>query len=180
MGRKSRLLRRSYRGTTSGRAKVISAYIHNGAKQLLLLTESFSDYNGPAPAGGDASTAERTLASDNDIRLMSRLSHGIARDINEIKSLRKDDPNAHKRRAGKGGQSTSKTSVSNRGTQPGHRLRHKVEFACHKCHRVETPEWRPGPDGPSTLCNVCGLIYAKRERKKGESTMPTFGSPKLS
>ncbi|CAI0655780.1 unnamed protein product, partial [Colletotrichum noveboracense] len=58
--------------------------------------------------------------------------------------------------------------------------RRKVEFSCHKCHRVDTPEWRPGPDGPSTLCNVCGLIYAKRERKKEGSTMPTFGSPNFS
>ncbi|KAK1586085.1 uncharacterized protein LY79DRAFT_591010 [Colletotrichum navitas] len=179
MGNKTRFLRRSYRGTISGKAKVINAYIRQSAKQLLLLTENFSGYNGSIPAAGHESTNEHALATDDDIRLMSRLSHGIARDINEIKSLRKDDPSASKRRFGRGSQqqAASRNDAPGRGAQPGgHRPRHKVEFACHKCHRVDTPEWRPGPDGPSTLCNVCGLIYAKRERKKGESTVPTFGS----
>ncbi|KAK2042350.1 GATA zinc finger protein [Colletotrichum somersetense] len=182
MGNKNRSLRRSYRGTSSGRVKVISAYIRHGAKQLLLLTENFSGYNASTPAAGSESAKEHALPTDDDIRLMSRLSHGIARDINEIKSLRKDDPNALKRRAGGGGQQqvTSRIEAATRATQPSHRPRNRVEFACHKCHRVETPEWRPGPDGPSTLCNVCGLIYAKRERKKGESTLPTFGSHRLS
>ncbi|KAK1982667.1 hypothetical protein LZ30DRAFT_590117 [Colletotrichum cereale] len=152
--------------------------IHHGAKQLLLLTENFSGSNGPGPASGHDSTKDYTLPSDDDLRLMSRLSHGIARDISEIKALRKDDPKAHQRRLGGGGQQpvAFRNDAPNRSTQPGHRPRQKVEFACHKCHRVDTPEWRPGPDGPSTLCNVCGLIYAKRERKKEESTMPTFGS----
>ncbi|KAK2027192.1 GATA zinc finger protein [Colletotrichum zoysiae] len=189
MGNKNRSLRRSYRGTSSGNAKVISAYIRNGAKQLLLLTENFSGYNASTLAAGSESTKEHILATDDDLRLMARLSHGIARDINEIKSLRKDDLNALKCRAGGGGQQqqqqrqqqvTSRLEAATRATQPGHRPRNRVEFACHKCHRVETPEWRPGPDGPGTLCNVCGLIYAKRERKKGESTVPTFGSYRLS
>ncbi|KAK2059040.1 GATA zinc finger protein [Colletotrichum caudatum] len=182
IGNKNRTLRQSYRGTISGKAKAISAYIRHGAKQLLLLTENFSGYSASTAAAGSGSTKEHVLATDDDIRLMSRLSHGIARDINEIKSLRKDDPEALKRRAGGGGQqqATPRTAAEGRGTQPGHRSRNKVEFACHKCHRVETPEWRPGPDGPSTLCNVCGLIYAKRERKKGESSVPTFGSHQIS
>jgi hypothetical protein len=37
---------------------------------------------------------------------------------------------------------------------------------CHSCNRVDTPEWRRGPDGARTLCNACGLHYAKLERKK--------------
>ncbi|KAI5298510.1 hypothetical protein KEM55_003305 [Ascosphaera atra] len=36
---------------------------------------------------------------------------------------------------------------------------------CHSCSRVETPEWRRGPDGARTLCNACGLHYAKLSRK---------------
>ena len=28
---------------------------------------------------------------------------------------------------------------------------------CHSCNRVDTPEWRRGPDGARTLCNACGL-----------------------
>lgn len=40
---------------------------------------------------------------------------------------------------------------------------------CHSCHRVETPEWRRGPDGARTLCNACGLHYAKLTRKSNPS-----------
>lgn len=38
---------------------------------------------------------------------------------------------------------------------------------CHSCNRAETPEWRRGPDGARTLCNACGLHYAKLTRKMG-------------
>ncbi|KAM5435512.1 hypothetical protein McanCB56680_007216 [Microsporum canis] len=49
---------------------------------------------------------------------------------------------------------------------------------CHSCNRAETPEWRRGPDGARTLCNACGLHYAKLTRKQGlnktaSSTAPT-------
>ncbi|GKZ98628.1 hypothetical protein AnigIFM59636_004610 [Aspergillus niger] len=36
---------------------------------------------------------------------------------------------------------------------------------CHGCGRTKTPEWRRGPDGARTLCNACGLHYAKSTRK---------------
>ncbi|GAA6047596.1 hypothetical protein JCM3770_001582 [Rhodotorula araucariae] len=35
------------------------------------------------------------------------------------------------------------------------------EFVCRDCGTVESPEWRKGPDGPKSLCNACGLRYAK-------------------
>ncbi|KNB16878.1 hypothetical protein FOXG_14899 [Fusarium oxysporum f. sp. lycopersici 4287] len=37
---------------------------------------------------------------------------------------------------------------------------------CHGCNRTNTPEWRRGPGGARTLCNACGLHYAKLERKR--------------
>jgi hypothetical protein len=40
---------------------------------------------------------------------------------------------------------------------------------CHQCARIESPEWRRGPDGLRSLCNACGLHYAKREKKTRES-----------
>jgi hypothetical protein len=40
----------------------------------------------------------------------------------------------------------------------------RVPFILHNT-RKETPEWRNGPDGPATLCNACGLHYAKLKRK---------------
>ncbi|SCO88904.1 related to NsdD protein [Fusarium oxysporum] len=37
---------------------------------------------------------------------------------------------------------------------------------CHGCNRTNTPEWRRGPGGARTLCNACGLHYARLERKR--------------
>ncbi|KAL1724420.1 hypothetical protein EV715DRAFT_285586 [Schizophyllum commune] len=39
---------------------------------------------------------------------------------------------------------------------------------CHSCNIRETPEWRRGPDGARTLCNACGLHYAKLMRKRSK------------
>ncbi|KAI4238003.1 MAG: hypothetical protein L6R40_005814 [Gallowayella cf. fulva] len=44
---------------------------------------------------------------------------------------------------------------------------------CHSCNRAETPEWRRGPDGARTLCNACGLHYAKLTRKMGSKPSAT-------
>ncbi|KAJ3227797.1 hypothetical protein HK099_000051 [Clydaea vesicula] len=43
---------------------------------------------------------------------------------------------------------------------------------CHSCHTKDTPEWRRGPDGARTLCNACGLHFAKlmRRRNKQQQT----------
>ncbi|KAF9893180.1 hypothetical protein FE257_012595 [Aspergillus nanangensis] len=47
---------------------------------------------------------------------------------------------------------------------------------CHSCNRAETPEWRRGPDGARTLCNACGLHYAKLTRKMGAKQASALGS----
>ncbi|EEH23619.1 hypothetical protein PABG_05830 [Paracoccidioides brasiliensis Pb03] len=47
---------------------------------------------------------------------------------------------------------------------------------CHSCNRAETPEWRRGPDGARTLCNACGLHYAKLTRKLAGSKPSSLGS----
>ncbi|RKF57028.1 Cutinase gene palindrome-binding protein [Erysiphe neolycopersici] len=43
------------------------------------------------------------------------------------------------------------------------------EYVCTDCGTLDSPEWRKGPSGPKTLCNACGLRWAKKEKKK-----PTF------
>ncbi|KAF2774146.1 hypothetical protein EJ03DRAFT_346782 [Teratosphaeria nubilosa] len=51
---------------------------------------------------------------------------------------------------------------------------------CHSCNRAETPEWRRGPDGARTLCNACGLHYAKLTRKQqGANKTSNAGSSNL-
>ncbi|KAI7852348.1 hypothetical protein BDC45DRAFT_537566 [Circinella umbellata] len=60
-----------------------------------------------------------------------------------------------------------------------HRIKRRAKRStagqrCHSCHTTETPEWRRGPDGARTLCNACGLHYAKLLRK-GSLTVQTQG-----
>lgn len=43
------------------------------------------------------------------------------------------------------------------------------EFVCTDCGTLDSPEWRKGPNGPKTLCNACGLRWAKKEKKRGGS-----------
>ncbi len=50
------------------------------------------------------------------------------------------------------------------------------EFVCTDCGTLDSPEWRKGPSGPKTLCNACGLRWAKKEKKRfGPS--PLGGNP---
>lgn len=45
----------------------------------------------------------------------------------------------------------------------------KDTLRCHSCNRAETPEWRRGPDGARTLCNACGLHYARPSKAVGSN-----------
>ncbi|ORX83604.1 hypothetical protein K493DRAFT_194149, partial [Basidiobolus meristosporus CBS 931.73] len=38
------------------------------------------------------------------------------------------------------------------------------ERICTECGTTEAPEWRKGPNGPKTLCNACGLRWAKKAK----------------
>ncbi|KAI8453592.1 hypothetical protein BY996DRAFT_6414521 [Phakopsora pachyrhizi] len=39
-----------------------------------------------------------------------------------------------------------------------------IEFVCKECGVTDSPEWRKGPMGRKTLCNACGLRWAKRSK----------------
>ncbi|CAL1717079.1 unnamed protein product [Somion occarium] len=66
------------------------------------------------------------------------------------------------------GQPKSKYRKRSRATPPG---------KCHSCNIRETPEWRRGPDGARTLCNACGLHYAKLMRKRDKAGLGPDGKP---
>jgi hypothetical protein len=46
----------------------------------------------------------------------------------------------------------------------------KKDYLCMMCSTSESPEWRNGPKGPKTLCNSCGLRWAKNKRSVGPHT----------
>ncbi|KAI8872046.1 hypothetical protein GQ42DRAFT_177452 [Ramicandelaber brevisporus] len=49
------------------------------------------------------------------------------------------------------------------------RVRKPAESSlCHECGTTQSPEWRKGPAGPKTLCNACGLRYAKVLKSTGD------------
>lgn len=53
------------------------------------------------------------------------------------------------------------------------KLKTSDEYVCTDCGTLDSPEWRKGPSGPKTLCNACGLRWAKKEKKRHASTTQT-------
>ncbi|KAG2157560.1 white collar 2 type of transcription factor [Suillus clintonianus] len=49
------------------------------------------------------------------------------------------------------------------------------QYVCVTCGRTDSPEWRKGPQGPKTLCNACGLRWAKQVRTKQDDEQPSAG-----
>lgn len=45
-----------------------------------------------------------------------------------------------------------------------------THMKCLQCSATDTPEWRKGPVGPTTLCNACGLFYKKLLKRFGGDT----------
>jgi PAS domain S-box-containing protein len=61
------------------------------------------------------------------------------------------------------------------------KLKMADEYVCTDCGTLDSPEWRKGPSGPKTLCNACGLRWAKKEKKRtgvggNVAGVPTGGS----
>ncbi|MCJ1327447.1 blue light receptor [Thelotrema lepadinum] len=61
-----------------------------------------------------------------------------------------------------------------RGGDKKKKLKVADEYVCTDCGTLDSPEWRKGPSGPKTLCNACGLRWAKKEKKR---TTPLSGPP---
>lgn len=51
------------------------------------------------------------------------------------------------------------------------RSNQQANHVCQACQATSTPEWRKGPTGPRTLCNACGLLYAKICRKREQDAV---------
>jgi hypothetical protein len=49
--------------------------------------------------------------------------------------------------------------------------------SCTSCSTLTTAQWRSGPAGPRTLCNRCGLRYAKSKRTQSNKNSPPSPSP---
>jgi hypothetical protein len=110
----------------------------------------------------DESVPEPDYVMVSDDRIMSTGLDGrvLADNIQMEHSLQSERQANYEYLAGGGGFAGSDSNARRRGraAPPGR---------CLSCNRAETPEWRRGPDGARTLCNACGLHYAKLTRKMG-------------
>ncbi|KAK3115678.1 white collar 2 type of transcription factor [Teratosphaeriaceae sp. CCFEE 6253] len=57
------------------------------------------------------------------------------------------------------------------------KLKAADEYVCADCGTLDSPEWRKGPRGPKTLCNACGLRWAKKEKKRSGPENGASNSP---
>ncbi|KAF9227739.1 hypothetical protein BS17DRAFT_402023 [Gyrodon lividus] len=55
------------------------------------------------------------------------------------------------------------------------KMHNAEQYVCVTCGRTDSPEWRKGPQGPKTLCNACGLRWAKEVRNKVDEN-PSAGA----
>ncbi|ODV91477.1 hypothetical protein CANCADRAFT_42128 [Tortispora caseinolytica NRRL Y-17796] len=60
----------------------------------------------------------------------------------------------------------SNEKLSNIASHKKRKRRGNENLQCIRCGARDTPEWRGGPDGKRTLCNACGLSYAKAMKKQ--------------
>lgn len=62
-------------------------------------------------------------------------------------------------------QPISPTNISKNQDSSRRKKKAKISIAdlvCRECGTNSSPEWRRGPEGPKTLCNACGLLFAKK------------------
>ena len=110
---------------------------------------------------------------------MLRCTHGVAENLSrlrEVSAMQETALNEHRARAARGQNLDDdyhglgddyKAGGFAGGDAKKRRGKAAPPGRCHSCNRAETPEWRRGPDGARTLCNACGLHYAKLTRKMG-------------
>ncbi|KAF4587788.1 GATA zinc finger domain-containing protein 7 [Ophiocordyceps camponoti-floridani] len=118
------------------------------ADHLARLADEFPGYNG---------ILSNPIA-DGELDGVLRLSGNIVNSLDKIVLLRNQLQNAE-------------SQILLQVLEPARNVRMKRvprktgSHACHNCERTDTPKWRAGPHGPRSLCNVCGLLNAKREKR---------------
>ncbi|ORY61009.1 uncharacterized protein BCR38DRAFT_50496 [Pseudomassariella vexata] len=135
--------------------------IHGSAKHLL-------DFTGNMLGCDDKAAPRRPIAmmSDSDVAFMSQLTNEIARSVGGISAARAYGVRSNKRKSKRLENREMIQQWTSAHSSSSKRIHlSKEESSCHKCGRTDTPEWRKGPEGPGTLCNVCGLLYAKTKQK---------------
>ncbi|OJD24895.1 hypothetical protein ACJ73_03734 [Blastomyces percursus] len=127
------------------------------------LTPSQPQHNISQSAGFEGSTYL------DDIELMTGLRYGAGE---RARGISTGDPNGTLFQSdalsvgvftasrGNGGKAGKGTAERKRRSKPAE------TNSCTDCGTFSSPEWRKGPNGKKTLCNACGLRWAKQVKKR--------------
>ncbi|KAF9123802.1 hypothetical protein BGX30_001242 [Mortierella sp. GBA39] len=107
-------------------------------------------------------------AGNSGSAMDSSMSSSFTSSDSEVTSSMNDGANAY--RSTDGATRNSKNSDVPHQKYRKRAKRSQAPGRCQSCHSSDTPEWRRGPDGARTLCNACGLHYAKLLRRQNERT----------
>lgn len=145
--------------------------IQHGAKELLRLTSIYQQHR-DTTAAHDELSRSATLPKEIDMLSMIQLSWGILHAVGEI--------NNHNQRLIACDDASWRRDHLRRDSSPPPRSNLKLKRkrmadelgGCGQCGVTDSPRWRQGPAGSVSLCNVCGLLYAKKVRRLAELESP--------
>ncbi|KAK4189071.1 hypothetical protein QBC35DRAFT_367847, partial [Podospora australis] len=139
--------------------------VQQGAQELLRFADLYRMHRDNSTPGVEFPPMQ-ALPKEIDLVSMTQLSWGLLHAVGDL--------NVHNRRATESFRWMHDDDKSSRRRPKRSRKRAGNDLeaftACKKCGVINTPRWRDGPAGPLTLCNVCGLLYAKRSRRQGSTS----------
>ncbi|KAG0340835.1 hypothetical protein BG004_006261 [Podila humilis] len=127
-------------------------------------------------------TKSKTTSGTNHQKGLNAASIGSNNDSRNG-SISTDNNDQSNSSTGRRGSDNGNSTTSNQGIEVPHQKyrkrakRTQPPGRCLSCDSSDTPEWRRGPDGARTLCNACGLHYAKLLKRQNEQKLQQ--TPKL-
>ncbi|CAK7265667.1 white collar 2 type of transcription factor [Sporothrix epigloea] len=121
------------------------------------------------PAGAPSTSASTVVGGPNSAAVglgPSPINAATADTIEMITGMRYDSNRSLRLVKGDAGIAFSVTRDQRTGGEKKKKARLAEEYVCTDCGTLESPEWRKGPSGPKTLCNACGLRWAKKEKRE--------------
>lgn len=114
---------------------------------------------------------ERFPGNQSSYTAPSSTGRARARDVDDVDGSHNEvQPRKKKSRKLTAGAAAGSDDNVTSGNNSGKSGTGAPQYVCVTCGRTDSPEWRKGPLGAKTLCNACGLRWAKRNQKKRAET----------
>ncbi|KAK4208945.1 hypothetical protein QBC37DRAFT_378579 [Rhypophila decipiens] len=163
--------------------------IDQGARELLKYANIYQEHkNSMRSTYGDKKcNTAHLIPKEIDIESMTQLSWGVMRAVADIGAydrrmhilsgrqqsrsvspppdhFRSQDP---QRRVSKRKKKDRKERQQEREEESDSEPHAPTQYnTCKSCGTVQSPQWRYGPEGLLNLCNVCGLLHAKKTQRR--------------